>query len=136
MLVNFSNHIPHLVVGTLLLPDRESAKIHSNQANPIIRGPNQSLTSPTGMHNSLPLLNPNYSIANVHPSGDLDIPDHLRLSHLPPYSPERNPTKIVFEYLKSNRVVQVVQDVCIGVKIAWHEFEDNPDPIKSITSRK
>ena len=88
------------------------------------------------MHNSLPLLNPNYSIANVHPSGDLDIPDHLRLSHLPPYSPERNPTKIVFEYLKSNRVVQVVQDVCIGVKIAWHEFEDNPDPIKSITSRK
>ena len=67
MLVNFSNHIPHLVVGTLLLPDRESAKIHSNQANPIIRGPNQSLTSPTGMHNSLPLLNPNYSIANVHP---------------------------------------------------------------------
>ena len=67
MLVMFSNHIPHLVVGTLLLPDRESAKIHSNQANPIIRGPNQSLTSPTGMHNSLPLLNPNYSIANVHP---------------------------------------------------------------------
>ena len=68
MLVKFSNHIPHLVVGTLLLPDRESAKIHSNQANPIIRGPNQSLTSPTGMHNSLPLLNPNYSIGNVHPS--------------------------------------------------------------------
>ncbi len=67
MLVMFSNHIPHLVVGTLLLPDRESAKIHSNQANPIIRGPNQSLTSPTEMHNSLPLLNPNYSIANVHP---------------------------------------------------------------------
>ena len=67
MLVKFSNHIPHLVVGTLLLPDRESAKIHSNQANPIIRGPNQSLTSPTGMHNSLPLLNPNYSIGNVHP---------------------------------------------------------------------
>ena len=71
MLVKFSNHIPHLVVGTLLLPDRESAKIHSNQANPIIRGPNQSLTSPTGMHNSLPLLNPNYSIGNVHPSGCL-----------------------------------------------------------------
>ena len=69
MLVKFSNHIPHLVVGTLLLPDRESAKIHSNQANPIIRGPNQSLTSPTGMHNSLPLLNPNYSIGNVHPHG-------------------------------------------------------------------
>ena len=69
MLVKFSNHIPHLVVGTLLLPDRESAKIHSNQANPIIRGPNQSLTSPTGMHNSLPLLNPNYSIGNVHPFG-------------------------------------------------------------------
>ena len=67
MLVKFSNHIPHLVVGTLLLPDRESAKIHSNQANPIIRSPNQSLTSPTGMHNSLPLLNPNYSIGNVHP---------------------------------------------------------------------
>ena len=71
MLVKFSNHIPHLVVGTLLLPDRESAKIHSNQANPIIRGPNQSLTSPTGMHNSLPLLNPNYSIGNVHPCGGL-----------------------------------------------------------------
>ncbi len=74
MLVMFSNHIPHLVVGTLLLPDRESAKIHSNQANPIIRGPNQSLTSPTGMHNSLPLLNPNYSIGNVHPFDSLGLP--------------------------------------------------------------
>ena len=80
MLVMFSNHIPHLVVGTLLLPDRESAKIHSNQANPIIRGPNQSLTSPTGMHNSLPLLNPNYSIANVHPA---NTPPAIRPEALP-----------------------------------------------------
>ena len=83
MLVKFSNHIPHLVVGTLLLPDRESAKIHSNQANPIIRGPNQSLTSPTGMHNSLPLLNPNYSIGNVHPCreavGQADVPAEMAL---------------------------------------------------------
>ena len=84
MLVMFSNHIPHLVVGTLLLPDRESAKIHSNQANPIIRGPNQSLTSPTGMHNSLPLLNPNYSIANVHPVVTLRGVAGTRWCRLPP----------------------------------------------------
>ena len=78
--------------------------------------------------------------AGWHKSRDLDIPDHLSLPHLPPYSPELNPTKIDFEYLKSNhlanRVFQIVQNVCIGVKMARVEFEDNPNLIKSITSRE
>ena len=77
--------------------------------------------------------------AGWHKSRDLDFPDHLSVPHLPPYSQELDPTKIVFEYLKSNhlanRVVQV-QDVCIRVKMARLEFEDNPDLINSITSRK
>ena len=46
----------------------------------------------------------------------------------------------VFEYLKShhlaNRVFHFAEDVCIGVKMAWLEFEDARDLIKSITSRK
>ena len=75
-----------------------------------------------------------------HKSRDLDIPSNLSLLHLPPYSPELNPMENVFEYLKSNhlanRVFRLVEDVLIGVKMAWLEFEDVPDLIKSITSRK
>ena len=78
--------------------------------------------------------------AGWHKSKDLDIPSNLSLLHLPPYSPELNPMENVFEYLKSNhlanRVFRLVEDVFIGVKMAWLEFEDAPDLIKSITSRK
>ena len=78
--------------------------------------------------------------AGWHKSRDLDIPSNLSLLHLPPYSPELIPMENVFEYLKSNhlanRVFRLVEDVFIGVKMAWLEFEDVPDLIKSITSRK
>ena len=36
----------------------------------------------------------------------------------------------------ANRVFPFVEDACIGVKVAWLEFENAPDLIKSITSRK
>ena len=78
--------------------------------------------------------------AGWHKSKDLDIPSNLSLLHLPPYSPELNPMENVFEYLKfnhlANRVFRLIEDVFIGVKMAWLEFEDAPDLIKSITSRK
>ena len=73
-------------------------------------------------------------------SKDLDIPANISRLHLPPYSPELNPMENVFECLKSNhlanRVLKLVEDVCIGVKMAWLESEDAPDLINSITSRK
>ena len=51
-----------------------------------------------------------------------------------------NTTKSNHESLKSNhlasRVFPVVEGVCVGVKVAWPEFEDAPDLIKSIRSRK
>ena len=78
--------------------------------------------------------------AGWHKSRDLDIPANLSLLHLPPYSPELNQMENVFEYLKSNhfanRVFKLVEDVCIGVKMAWLEFENDPDLINSITARK
>ena len=75
-----------------------------------------------------------------HKFRDLDIPTNLFLLHLPPYSPELNPMENVFEYLKSNhlanRVFNLGEDVCIGVKMAWLKFENDPDLIKSITARE
>ena len=78
--------------------------------------------------------------AGWHKSGDLNIPDNLSLPHRQPYSPELNPTKRILEYWKPshlpNRVFQIVQEVCIGVRMAWLEREDAPGLFRSITSRK
>lgn len=57
--------------------------------------------------------------ASWHKSGDLTVPENLRLLTLPPYSPELNPMEQVFQYLKANRFanqvfknVAAVQEAC------------------------
>ena len=120
-------------------PVRERAVGHvCSRANTveISRHPdNISAAVPLGFHAVVVLDG-----AGWNRSRELDIPINPSLLHLPPNNSDLNPRENFFEYPKSNyptnRIFRIVEDVCIGVKTAWLEFEDAPDLSKSITSRK
>ena len=42
--------------------------------------------------------------------GDLKVPDNIALLALPPYSPELNPMEKVWEYLRANKLCNLVWD--------------------------
>jgi hypothetical protein len=71
--------------------------------------------------------------------GRLRVPDNITLLTLPPYSPELNPMENVWEYLRANKLCNVVwssydaiADACVK---AWHFLINDPDRIRSIGSR-
>lgn len=78
--------------------------------------------------------------AGWHRSGDLAVPENLRLLVLPPYSPELNPMEQVFQYLKANRfanrvfaTVAAVQAACAA---AWAWLCSTPERVASILQRE
>ena len=93
-----------------------------------------SAAVPTGRHAVLVLDG-----AGWHRSNDLEMPANISLLRLPPYSPELNPMENVFASLKgnflANQVFSTVDDVRSAIENAWNSFLEDPDRIKSITSR-
>lgn len=72
--------------------------------------------------------------------GKLTIPDNISLLHLPPYSPELNPTENIWQYLRqnylSNRVhdgYKAIVDACCE---AWNALIATRDAIRSIATRE
>ena len=71
--------------------------------------------------------------------GALVVPDNIVLLHLPPYSPELNPMKKVWDYLRQNKLCSTVWDsydeIIEACKTAWNWLIDDPDRIRSIGTR-
>ena len=78
--------------------------------------------------------------AGWHRSGDLAVPENLRLLVLPPYSPELNPVEQIFQYLKANRfanrVFATVDAVIAACEAAWKWLCLTPERIASILHRE
>ncbi len=63
----------------------------------------------------------------------------VKLLHLPPYSPELNPMKNVWAYLRANKLCARIWDnydaILQACKHAWNFLTDDPDRIRSIGKR-
>jgi len=77
--------------------------------------------------------------AGWHTTHKLEVPANISLLHLPPASPELNPTENVWQYLRqtylSNRVFGDYDDVVEASSTAWNKFTAEPGRIASIASR-
>jgi len=53
--------------------------------------------------------------AGWHKSGDLKVPENIKIFFLPPYSPELNPVERLWLYIKqrilSNKIYQTIDDL-------------------------
>ena len=72
--------------------------------------------------------------------GRLVVPDNITLLPLPPYSPELNPMENVWEYLRANKLCNLVWGsyaaIVAACKKAWCFLVDDPDRIRSIGTRE
>lgn len=68
--------------------------------------------------------------ASSHRAIALEIPDNISLTRLPPYSPELNPTEILWHELRekycANRAFSSLEAVCQEVKTGLQLFSDEP----------
>jgi hypothetical protein len=71
--------------------------------------------------------------------GELHVPDNISLLLLPPYSPELNPMENVWEYLRQNKLCNLVwnsyEAIVAACKNAWDFLINDPDRIRSIGIR-
>jgi hypothetical protein len=71
--------------------------------------------------------------------GKLQVPDNITLLTLPPYSPELNPMENVWEFLRANKLCNVVWNgydaIVDACKKAWHFLVNDPGRIRSIGAR-
>ena len=69
----------------------------------------------------------------------LIVPDNITLLYLPPYSPELNPMENVWDYLRGNKLSNLVWDsydaIVEACKQAWLFLANDPARIVSIGSR-
>ena len=72
-----------------------------------------------------------------HRSGKLVIPERMRLSWLPPYSPECNPTEHIWEEIREkwfrNSVFASLEAVEDMLEYAVHSLESDHAQIQSLT---
>src|SRR6516164_3896075 len=77
--------------------------------------------------------------AGWHTTRKLQVPANISLLHLPPASPELNPTENVWQYLRqtylSNRVFRDYDDVVEASSSAWNKLTAEPGRIASIGTR-
>ena len=78
--------------------------------------------------------------AGWHQSGGkLKVPHNITLLTLPPYSPELNPMENVWEFLRANKLCNVVWNsydaIVDACKKAWDFLINDPDRIRTIGSR-
>jgi len=73
-------------------------------------------------------------------SKGLLTPANMTLLPLPAYAPELNPMENVWDYLRSNKLCNLVWNsydaIVQACKKAWDFFVNDPDRIRSIGSRK
>jgi len=71
--------------------------------------------------------------------GRLNVPDNISLLHLPPYSPELNPTENIWQFLRqnqlSNRVFDSYDDILDACCQAWNALAATPGLFRSIATR-
>ena len=77
--------------------------------------------------------------AGWHTTRKLQVPSNISLLHLPPASPELNPTENIWQYLRqaylSNRVFRDYDDVVELSSSAWNKLMTEPGRIASIGTR-
>jgi hypothetical protein len=75
--------------------------------------------------------------AASHRAGDLEIPEHMTLLHLPPYSPELNPQENVWKMIKPegfyNRVFNSLDEVEEQLIKILRQFEQAAEKLKNLT---
>jgi transposase len=76
--------------------------------------------------------------AASHRSGDLQVPEHMTLVHLPPYSPELNPQECVWKEIKPegfyNRVFNTLDEVEAQLVKVLRQFEQAGERLKKLTA--
>jgi transposase len=76
--------------------------------------------------------------AGNHHSGELEVPNNIRLHLLPPYSPELNPQENLWDEIREkifkNYALKSMDDVYDKLVEAALYIECNPAIVKSITS--
>lgn len=74
--------------------------------------------------------------AGWHQSAALNLPPNVSLLRLPPYSPELNPTELIWRELRqkklSNRVYSTEDDLWLAVEEAWLSFTAEPAVLRSL----
>jgi len=69
----------------------------------------------------------------------LVVPSNVTLLHLPPYSPELNPTENIWQFLRqnylSNRIYQTYAAIVDACCEAWNQLMAMPHRIRSIAGR-
>ena len=78
--------------------------------------------------------------AGWHTTRKLQVPSNISLLHLPPASPELNPTENIWQYLRqtylSNRVFHDYDHVVEASSSAWNKLIAQPGRIASISTRR
>jgi len=76
--------------------------------------------------------------ASSHKSQDLEIPQHMAVIRLPPYSPERNPAEHIWNLLRrdsfANRVLDTLDAATQHAERGLTELAANPSAIRQLTS--
>jgi transposase-like protein len=76
--------------------------------------------------------------ASSHRALALPVPDNVSLIHLPPYSPELNPTEILWHELRekhcSNRVFDSLDAVVAQVEQGLAAFASNPADVSRLSA--
>jgi transposase len=74
-----------------------------------------------------------------HTTKKLNTRDKITLIHLPPASPELNPTEQVWRQLRedslANRSFIDYEDISISACQAWNQFVEHPGSVKKLCSR-
>ena len=77
--------------------------------------------------------------AGWHTTRKLHVPSNISLVHLPPASPELNPTENIWQYMRqsylSNRVFRDYDDVVEASSSAWNKLIAEQGRIASIGTR-
>ena len=78
--------------------------------------------------------------AGWHGSSALKVLPNITIVTLPPYAPELNPVENIWAYLRANRlaisVFDTYEDIVDRCCDAWNFFANDPQRIKSITTRE
>lgn len=105
--------------------DRRCQEHHGSEMFPQSRTGSQESVPPPKRHQT---------------GGELRVPDNITLLHLPPYAPELNPMENVWEYLRANKLCNLVWDTYDAIveacRKAWEFLISDPDRIQSIGTRK
>lgn len=78
--------------------------------------------------------------ASWHTTPELEIPNNISILHLPPASPELNPSENIWQFLRqtylSRRIFKNYEDIVDWACRAWCALLNEPGRIQSITYRE